>query len=131
MKAENVSVVGVGYVGLTLATVLAERGFRVTGVDINKPLLEKLNRCEPHFYEKGLPLLLRKTVGKNLSFSDHIPGDSDTIILSVGTYIHPETKKPILEQIIRSAEQISENLNDGPLVILRSTVPIGTTRNVR
>lgn len=130
MKKDRVSVIGLGYVGLTLAAVLAEKGFEVFGVDINKSLIRKLKKCEPHFYEKGLTSILRNHVGKNLFFQEKIPEKQEIFILSVGTPLNEETKKPNLEYIINSTQQTTKCINNGNLIVLRSTVPIGTTRKI-
>lgn len=130
MSIEKISVIGTGYVGLTLAAILAEKNFQVYGIDKNTDLIGKLNNCEPHFYEKGLSLLLRKNINKNLFFRKEIPDDSDAIILCVGTPVDEKTKKPILDYIISSAWEIKEKLDDKSLVVLRSTVPLGATRQI-
>ncbi|HEX2954679.1 MAG TPA: hypothetical protein VHR47_11945, partial [Bacillota bacterium] len=59
----NVCICGIGYVGLTLAVVMAEQGFSVYGAEIKQDVIESLNRGEPHFHEKGLRELLQKHLG--------------------------------------------------------------------
>lgn len=129
MAIKKVSVVGAGYVGLTLAAVLAKKKYEVNAVDINPELIQQLKACKPHFYEQGLSQTMRMTVNKNLFFTTEIPYDQDAIVLSAGTPIDVK-KKPVLEQIINSTNQIKSKIKDGTLIVLRSTVPIGTTRNL-
>lgn len=131
MKNKKICVIGLGYVGLTLSAVLAEKAFEVYGVDINKSVVNQLNKCNPHFREKGLDALLKKFLNKNLFISDQVPKeDVSAFIICVGTPIDKATKKPILDYVIRSANDVANHLSDGALVVLRSTVPVGTTRSV-
>jgi UDP-glucose 6-dehydrogenase len=55
----NVCIIGMGYVGLTLAVVLAERGYKVAGIEINNSLLLNLQKGIPHFHEEGLAIRLK------------------------------------------------------------------------
>ena len=72
-----------GYVGLTLALVLAETGFKVIGYDKNKKILKKFPKKNP-FYEKGLDRYLEENYKQNFKVSDK-PVASDVYIISVGT----------------------------------------------
>ena len=81
-----VCVIGLGYVGLTLALTLAERGRRVIGIDTSPAVAEAMQKKEPHFYEEGLAPLLKKHLGKAFIFRTVIPQDEtiDTFIVAVG-----------------------------------------------
>ncbi len=132
MTSKNICVIGLGYVGLTLSVVLAEKGFTVFGVERHRPTLETLKNKKAHFFEKGLNRLLDDYVDKKLFLSGEIPADKqiDAFVITVGTPLDKKTKKPIMDFIIETSQTIAENLKDGQLVILRSTVPVGTTRGV-
>ena len=136
MKIQNkVCIIGMGYVGLTLAVVLAERGFTVTGVEVNRAVVDQLNQCQPHFHEQGLQRMMRMHLGKNLFFTPSVPHDrQDVFIIAVGTPVDPVTKKPQMHFIVQSSESIEENIRAHPgepaLIILRSTVPVGVTRSI-
>lgn len=132
MRIKNICVLGLGYVGLTLAAVLADRDFIVYGIEKNPETLEKLKRGQAHFFEKDLDNLLQKHLNKTLFLFDAIPNDKEinAFVVTVGTPIDKNTKKPNLEQILRVSEEIGAHLKDGQLVILRSTVPVGTSREV-
>jgi len=131
MKIKNICVIGLGYVGLTLAVVLAEKGFRVLGVEKREEIINILKNGKSHFYEKGLEMLLKRYINKNLFFYTQIPDheEIEAFIVAVGTPID-ENKKPDLQYIIQTSREISEKLKTEQTVILRSTVPIGTTREV-
>lgn len=131
MRLRNVCIVGLGYVGLTLAVVLAQKKFKVFGIEKNAKLVDQLNRGQPHFHERGLPQLLQESLSKNLFISQQLPIlDPDAFIIAVGTPIDKVTKKPILEPLISASWEVSKNLSDGALVILRSTIPVGATRKI-
>ena len=125
----SIAVIGLGYVGLTLAVSLAEVGFNVTGVDSNEEIVKKLNQGTPHIHEIGLDSLLKFHVGKNLKIqTTSSKSNSDVYILCVQTPID-DNNEPILEYLNSATEYVANNLSKNNLVIIRSTVPIGTTRN--
>jgi UDP-N-acetyl-D-mannosaminuronic acid dehydrogenase len=129
----NIVILGMGYVGLTLALVMADAGFTVTGVEVDESKYNKLNNGESYIHEQGLPDLLKEQINKNLSFSKEIPENSDVYIITVGTPIKNKddsNKLPELEFLSNSCFEIGKKLKQGNLVILRSTVPIGTSRNL-
>lgn len=126
----SISVIGLGYVGLTLAVSLADVGFKVIGIDSNNEIVDKLNKGIPHIHEIGLDSLLRFHLGKNLTIqSTSSQSRSDVYILCVQTPID-DNNEPIVEYIEQATEYIATNLSPNNLVIIRSTVPIGTTRDV-
>ncbi|MBI2108842.1 MAG: nucleotide sugar dehydrogenase [Parcubacteria group bacterium] len=125
----SVCVLGLGYVGLTLAVTLYECGKRVYGVDINRTVVDGINNLQPHFYEKGLRPLLEKQQREGFECFDTIPRDDliTTYIIAVGTPVLNYT--PVFRDLENSARHIGAVLKRGDLVILRSTVPVGTTRD--
>jgi UDP-N-acetyl-D-mannosaminuronic acid dehydrogenase len=128
----DVGIVGLGYVGLTLATVLAEAGNSVIGIEKRKDLVDLTNEGIPHFTETGLPDALagvtksRKLVAAE-KFDDSF--SCSTYIITVGTPLAPDGVARV-DMIESAARDIAANMRDGALVILRSTVKIGTTRDV-
>ena len=129
----NIVVVGMGYVGLTLALVLADSGFKVVGIEADSEKVNLLNLGESYIHEIGLPELLKEHLGKNLSFKNELPNDGDVFIIAVGTPIEfniNNEPEPNTEFLINSCTSIASKLKRGNLVILRSTVPIGTTRDL-
>lgn len=132
MKINNICIIGLGYIGLTLAVTLAEKGFQVFGVEKDLKKLEQFKNGKPHFYEKGLAELLIKHKDKNLYLFEKIPENKniDAFIIAVGTPVDKNTKVPKMEYIKDAVKGILPNLKEGQLIILRSTVPIGTSRNI-
>ena len=130
-QRESVAIVGMGYVGLTLASVLSDKGFRVYGYDTNVEIVKLLNQsCSPVF-EPGVDKILKEQIGKNLFVSSTFPRQfKGSVIICVSTPIDPETHEPNLENLRAATQTIGKNIQPGSLVIVRSTVPVGTTRQI-
>lgn len=129
---QTVCVLGLGFVGLTLATALADVGFTVIGTEIRQELLDQLATGNPHFFEPGLTTKLRKVIKTGvLRVYKDIPATckAKVFIITVGTPID-ENKKINLSGITNICNDIALHLKDDDLVILRSTVKLGTTRSV-
>ena len=131
VRFKHVGVVGLGYVGLTLALTLADLGFNVKGYEVDKVVRDAIKRKKPHFYEQGLDALLKDHVGKNFRLVESFSGadNCDIYIIAVGTPLD-EANKPRLSHLESAADFVGKFLKSGDIVMLRSTVPIGTTRNV-
>jgi UDP-N-acetyl-D-mannosaminuronic acid dehydrogenase len=128
----DVGIVGLGYVGLTLATVLAEAGNTVIGVEKRPDIVELTNSGTPHFTETGLPdALAGVTRSQKLVAAEQFDESfsCDTYIITVGTPLSPDGVARV-DMIEAAARDIAANMKDGALVILRSTVKVGTTRDV-
>ena len=131
IKSKDVLIVGLGYVGLTLALVLAENGYLVYGYDHDKNLRDRIKKKIPPFYEKGIQDLLDTQVGHNLKVVNDIKDlDPDIYIITVGTPFDFKKKKPNISYFQKSIELVSKNLKVNDLVILRSTVPVGVSRKI-
>jgi len=130
---ESVCILGLGYVGLTLSSVLADVGYKVTGVDRQKHLIEGLLNAKPHFHEKGLDELLQSLAKRQNApaYLTELSGSCATVyIVTVGTPILRPSLQPNLDYVRSATAEVGKILRKGDLVILRSTVPVGTTRNV-
>lgn len=130
----HVVVVGLGYVGFTLALVLADRGFQTTGVEIDELRVEMLRKGESYVHERGIDELFERQLNKNFYPTTLFPEDGDVYIIAVGTpVVRPNrtaTPAPNLDILQSAAKAVGKKLQPGNLVILRSTVPVGTTREV-
>lgn len=129
IKTQKICVVGLGYVGLTLAAVLADSGFQVVGIDTDKNIVASVNKGVPHFHEVGLQNILTHRAGTNLkaALPSDFTDDADIYIISVGTPVD-EHNKPVLTYLTDTAEWVGKRLNHKNLVVLRSTVPVGLTK---
>ena len=130
-RFKQIGVLGLGYVGLTLALTLADLGFKVRGFDINLAVRKSLAAGKPHFYEEGLSQILKDNSNKNFKIADNFNRDNncDVYFIAVGTPLD-KNKKPNLQYLKNAAEKVAKVLKTGDAVILRSTVPVGTTRSV-
>ncbi|MFP4432308.1 MAG: UDP-glucose dehydrogenase family protein [Spirochaetaceae bacterium] len=132
--AKQITVIGTGYVGLVTSVGLADFGNYVTGVDINKSIVDKLNHGEPTIYEHGLEEYLdRNLQSGRLSFSTDVSEavkKSDIVFLAVGT--PPKTSgEADLSQIQTAAQAIADNLTRYTVIVTKSTVPVGTNRWIK
>jgi UDP-N-acetyl-D-mannosaminuronic acid dehydrogenase len=126
----QICVMGLGYVGLTMAVVMADIGFEVTGVEISEKVVNDLKNGIPHFHEPGLQGRLRNVIRTgNLVPVQRIPSPSKSsvYIITVGTPLVGE-KEVRLDMIQNVTKEIAEHLKDGDMIIMRSTVRPGTTR---
>ena len=130
----HVVVMGMGYVGFTLALVLADRGFQTTGFDIDQKKIDLLNDGKSYIHERGLDELFSRQLNNNFLPSAELPEDGDVYIISVGTPVVQQEGMdmpgPRLDYLESASRMVGEKLKRGNLVILRSTVPVGTTREV-
>ena len=129
----KVSVIGTGYVGLVSGTCFAEIGHDVTCIDIDPNKIEMLKRGESPIYEPGLnDLLSRNIKSKRLKFSTDYDSctEADSIFLAVGT---PSTKQgnADLKYLIAAAESVAEKMKEGSVVVVKSTVPVGTGKMIK
>ncbi|PBA31079.1 nucleotide sugar dehydrogenase [Mycobacterium intracellulare] len=132
MSHHDIGVIGLGYVGLTLATVLAEAGYKVIGVEKRHEVVDLTNDGVPHFSETGLQDALSRVVRSGaLVATERLSPEAfcDTYIITVGT---PLSSEGIVrtDMIEAASREVCANMHDGALVILRSTVKVGTTREV-
>lgn len=135
MNDQKVCILGMGYVGLTLAVVMAEKGFMVYGAEINPKILNSIRQGIPHFYEQSLEVRLKRVLANGtLKFVERvkeIPANDlpSMYILTVGTPLD-ENHRPRMDMVANVAREVADSAPDGSLVVLRSTVRLGTTRNV-
>jgi UDPglucose 6-dehydrogenase len=129
----KISVIGTGYVGLTVGTGLADFGWNVVCVDRDKERIENLQQGIVPIYEVGLKELVDKNVREGrLSFTTDVKTAielSDVIFITVGTPSNDDGSVD-LSQIWDVAKEIGNFINGYKVVVVKSTVPIGTTRKV-
>ena len=128
-KPSRVVVMGLGYIGLPTASLIASRGIEVLGVDINPEIVKKINEGKVHISEPDLDGLVYKVVSKNLLKADTKPQEGDVFIITVPTPFK-ENKEPDLQYVRSAIEKILPYLEKGNLVIIESTCPVGTTEKM-
>lgn len=132
-KDLTVSIVGNGYVGLTTAAVLSNVGYKVYTVDIDKSKIETIKSGKSYFFETGLDNFVKKGINSGnliptLSYKEAIP-KSDVIFSCVGTPDKDDGSSN-LEFIFAAAKESAKYAKDGLIYVQKSTVPVGTGRNV-
>jgi len=129
-KKLEISMVGLGYVGLPLAIVLASKGFNVKGYDTDKKKVRLLNQGKSYLGgEKWLEDLIEKAKTFHASSEVDKSGNSDFIAITVPTPTY-ENKKPNYDFIRKAGVYVGKNLRKGSLVCLESTVGPGTTEGL-
>jgi len=123
----RVVVVGLGYIGLPTATVLASAGCHVVGVDLDKTKTDAVNRGELPFVEPDLGHVLSEVVKAGRLSASNTPVAGDVYIVAVPTPFN-EDKSADLSYIISAARAIAPHLTGDELVILESTSPPGATQ---
>lgn len=129
---QNICILGLGYVGLTLAVAMADVGFRVHGVERRRDVVDLLQRGRAHFWEPRLDDKLKRVVERGaLTVSTEVdPGFAATAyIITVGTPLG-EGGKATVDAVERAAGQVASVMADDALIILRSTVKLGTARQI-
>lgn len=130
-KSRTICVVGMGYVGLTLSLVMADVGYKVFGYDIDENLIKKLSNGSLSFFEDGIDTYLKKHINNGLIPINTLENiDVNTYVVTVGTPINEQTKLPNINYIEAAITSIAPFIKKDDLIILRSTVPVGTTREV-
>jgi UDP-N-acetyl-D-mannosaminuronic acid dehydrogenase len=124
--ASTVCVVGLGYIGLPTAALMASRGWNVIGVDTNPQVVEKVGLGKVHIVEPDLDGLVQKVVSIGRLRTGIAPVAADVFVITVPTPLTP-SRQPNCEFVHAAVRSIAPRLRPGNLVILESTCPVGTT----
>ena len=131
-KKPEISVIGMGYVGVVQAVGLAELGYKVFGIDIDENKINSLNQGKLPIYEEGIEPLLKKHLGKNLIFCKNydVVESSDIIFICVGTP-QDERGKTDLTFLNKCVDTLKTYLSENyRIIVIKSTVPVGTCRKI-
>lgn len=125
----TVSVIGLGYIGLPTAAVLAKNGVKVIGVDVNERAVETINQGDIHIVEPGLADVVKRAVQNDMLRAVTQPEPADAFIITVPTPFTAE-RDGDLSYIKAAAFALAPQLRAGNLIILESTSPVGTTEQL-
>lgn len=125
----KICIVGLGYIGLPSAALLANRGYSVQGVDISKDVVDTINQGDIHIVEPDLDSFVRSAVNSGNLKASLTPEPADVFILAVPTPFH-EGFVPNIDYVLDATRAIAPVVKAGDLVILESTSPVGTTEKV-
>lgn len=129
----KVVVMGLGYIGLPTASMLATKGYQVLGVDISERVVATINSGKIHIVEPDLDILVRAAVASGNLVASLEPQPADVYILAVPTpFVEtPENPKaPDTSYIAAATRAIAPCLRPGNLIVLESTSPVGTTEAI-
>jgi len=127
---KKIVVIGTGYVGLPLAIMLARSGHEVIGVDIEENVVNAINEGVLHLDEADIKQIFQEPqVRKNLH-AQKVPCAADVFVISVPTPLEEKKRVADLSQVISAVDSIAPYLRAGNLVIIESTVPPLTCRNI-
>lgn len=130
---QKIIVMGLGYIGLPTASMLATKGHQVLGVDVNESAVNTINSGKIHIVEPDLDILVRSAVNSGNLKAALVPEEADTFILAVPTPFMATTdnpKAPDISYIEAATRAIAPFLKAGDLIILESTSPVGTTERI-
>lgn len=131
-KVKNICVVGLGYIGLPTAALLANNGYMVHGVDINQNAVNTINEGKIHIVEPELDKFVYDAVKSGKLKADTKPCEADVFIIAVPTPFHHhyhnnDIPTPNLDYVIAATKSILPYVKDENIIILESTSPVGTT----
>ena len=130
----KIAVIGLGFVGLTLSSVLASRGITTIGIDSDRKKCSKIAKGIPTFFEPNLEKTLKKALKKKLIITNKLYSinNCDFIFITVGT---PEKKNgeidlSFIKAVVRSVGKLISKNKKKPIILIKSTVIPGTMKNV-
>ncbi|MEM7171884.1 MAG: UDP-N-acetyl-D-mannosamine dehydrogenase [Pseudomonadota bacterium] len=123
---QKICVVGLGYIGLPTASFLGTKGYDVWGVDVDPKVVDLINQGTNHIAEPGLDVLVKSAVQSGQLTAGLEPQPADIFILAVPTPFR-DGYQPDLSYIDAAVKSILPHVAKGNLIILESTVPVGTT----
>lgn len=125
----RVSVIGLGYIGLPTAAVIASRGVEVLGVDVSEHAVNTINQGKIHIVEPDLDMLVQAAVTTGKLTASLTPEPAEAFMIAVPTPFK-ENKSPDLSYIRSAVENIAPVIAKGNLIVLESTSPVGTTDQI-
>jgi len=128
--SQKVCVIGLGYIGLPTAALLANRGYAVHGVDIVQSTVDTINRGEIHIVEPELDTFVKAAVNSGKLKADTKPTLADIFIIAVPTPFH-DGYVPNIDYVVSATKSIAPYVKDDDIVVLESTSPVGTTDKVK
>ncbi len=126
-------VIGLGYIGLPTAGLLASKGFDVVGVDINERIISIINKGNIHIIEKDLEKVISKAVRDEKLIAKSKPCKADIYLIAVPTPFRKTKDKipqPDLSFVFQAVKSVAPYLNKNNLLIIESTCPIGSTEKI-
>ncbi len=125
----KICVLGLGYIGLPTAALLATKGYTVHGVDVTDEVVDTINRGEIHIYEPDLDILVKSAVHSGRLTAGREPQNAEIFVVAVPTPF-ADGHAPDVSYVEAATRTLAPYLEPGNLVILESTSPVGTTEKM-
>jgi len=125
----KLTVIGLGYIGLPTAAILASKGLYVNGVDISEEIVCKINQGEIHIVEPHLDRLVKETTSQGHLTAQNTVTQSDVYIVAVPTPFK-KNRKPDVSYVEAAIRSLAASLKKDDLIIIESTCPVGTTEKI-
>lgn len=126
MNVEKICVIGLGYIGLPTASLLANRGFKVCGVDVVQETVDIINQGKIHIVEPDLDTFVQSAVNSGNLKASTAASEADVFIVAVPTPFK-DGFVPNIDYIVSATKGLAPYVKPGNIVILESTSPVGTT----
>jgi len=127
--SEKICIVGLGYIGLPTAALLANHGYKVLGIDVSEDVVNTVNNGEIHIVEPELDAYVAKAVQNKMLTAALEPQEADVFVIAVPTPFH-EGHVPNIDYVESATRAIAPVVKSGDMIILESTSPVGTTERV-
>lgn len=125
----KVCIMGLGYIGLPTAALLASKGYKIHGVDVVQSVVNTINQGKIHIVEQGLGELVKKSVESGNLKASTKPDFADVFIIAVPTPFR-DGYVPNIDYVLSASRAIAPYIKEGNIVILESTSPVGTTEKI-
>lgn len=125
----SICVMGLGYIGLPTAALLANQGYQVLGIDVSEDVVNTVNNGDIHIVEPELDAYVAKAVKDKTLTAALKPAPADVFVLAVPTPFH-DGHVPNIDYVVAATRSIAPVVKAGDMVILESTSPVGTTERV-
>jgi UDP-N-acetyl-D-mannosaminuronic acid dehydrogenase len=126
----DVAVIGLGYIGLPTAAVIARSGCKVLGIDVAQQVVDTINRGEIHIEEVDLDALVQGVVNRGMLRASTQIAPADVFVVAVPTPFD-KNHAPDISYVLAAGKAIAPVLKQGDIIILESTSPVGTTEALR
>ena len=132
-RDKKVSIIGLGYIGLPTAALLASEGYEVLGMDVRQDVVDTINQGEIHIVEPDLAAYVRSAVSSGMlkAYTSVMPADVYMICVPTPFHLGEGIPKPNIDSVRDAAKSIAPHLKAGDMLILESTSPVGTTDLVK
>ena len=133
MIKKTVCVIGLGYIGLPTAALLANKGFMVVGIDVNEEVVSTINKGKTHIAEVDLGTFVKSatSAGRLKAFNRTQPSDIYMICVPTPFHKNGNIPQPNIDHVLLATKSIAPFSKSGDLIILESTSPVGTTEKIK